>query len=456
MFLRTLVILCIACLGAAPPALAQWAIQNVDVGTSSGTSTSIGLTSGYPVISYFAAARNLRLATLDPQTKAWKLLNVDQGGEFSSLDVDAAGIVHVSYIDANARQIRYYRNNQGQGSIQIIDSETGSGGFSDFNSLRVDGNGVPRVSYYYLRSPDGSTSLDHLRYAQLTGSAWARTDADPTSGRGRYNSLALDIFGNPQIAYYEGNAKRLRIARRVAGVWSSQIVDSTAADPGRFNSIAVDLPTGFARISYVAATTQKVRYAAYNGATWTIEDVDGIGQVGSYDATSLRLDSNGNPHISYYNATAGALMYASKTGASWVVDTVDTQGDVGGYSSLVLDDQDRPVISYYDATNQALKIAYGPGYGDGDGDGVPDAFDVCPGNPDCNGNGIVDGLEGGILQGVGGTRLRDEPIFGCGSIGPFTGGGGGGSPPPLDLLFLLGPAAYLWHRRFRIVKARHT
>ena len=174
--------------------------------------------------------------------------------------------------------------------------------------------------------------------------------------------------------------------------------------------LAVDLPTGFARISYVAATTQKVRYAAYNGATWTIEDVDGIGQVGSYDATSLRLDSNGNPHISYYNATAGALMYASKTGASWVVDTVDTQGDVGGYSSLVLDDQDRPVISYYDATNQALKIAYGPGYGDGDGDGVPDAFDVCPGNPDCNGNGIVDGLEGGILQGVGGTRLRDERI----------------------------------------------
>src|SRR4029077_8256729 len=103
----------------------------------------------------------------------------------------------------------------------------------------------------------------------------------------------------------------------VAGVWSSQLVDSTVADPGRFNSIAIDPPTGLARISYVAATTQVVRYAAYNGTNWTIEDVAGIGQVGSYDATSLRLDSSGRPHISYYDATAGALMYASQTGAPW-------------------------------------------------------------------------------------------------------------------------------------------
>jgi hypothetical protein len=457
MFHRNLVILCMAWLGAAPnAALAQtWTIQNVDVGNQSGTSTSIGLTAGYPVISYFAAPRNLRYASLDPQTKAWKLADVDQGGEYSSLDVDAAGIVHVSYVDENTRQVRYYRNNQGLASIQIIDSETGSGGFASFNSLRVDGNGVPRVSYYYARSPDGSTNLDHVKYAQLVGSTWSRTDADPASGRGRYNSLALDVFGSPQIAYYDGTARRLRIARRnPLGVWSSQIVDSTASDPGRFNSIAVDLTNGLARISYIAATTQKVRYAAYNGTTWSIEDVDGVGLVGSNDATSLRLDSSGNPHISYYNAAAGALMYASKTGASWVVDTVDTQGDVGGYSSLVLDDQDRPIISYYDATNQALKIAYG-NYADTDSDGIPDTFDPFPNNPDANSNGIQDGLEGGVLQGVRGTRLPDEPIFGCGSIGPFPGGGSGG-PPPIDLLFMLAPAAYLVRRRFLLVRSRHT
>jgi len=246
--------------------------------------------------------------------------------------------------------------------------------------------------------------------------------------------------------------KRLRIARRnPLGVWSSQVVDSTASDPGRFNSIAVDPTNSLARISYVAATTLKVRYAAYNGATWSIEDVDGIGQVTGASTTSLRLDSSGNPHISYYNATAKVLLYASKNGGGpWAVDTVDTGGDVGGYSSLVLDDQDRPVISYYDATNQALKIAYG-GYPDDDGDGIPNTFDVCPSDPDCNGNGIVDGKEGGILQGAAVTRLKDEPIFGCGSIGPFTGGGSGGGAPPADLLFLLGPAAYLWLRR-RVVR----
>jgi len=451
MFLRIVTTLCIACLGAAPQAaLAQWAIQNVDVGTSSGTSTSIGLTGGYPVISYFAAPKNLRFASIDPQTMVWKLFNVDQESGHSSLQGDGLGVVHVCYLYENAQQLRYYRNDHGQGSIQVIDSETGAGGFTDFNSLQLDGN-IPSISYY-------DANLDKLKYAQLNGSVWNTTFADPNSGRGRYNSLALDILGNPQIAYYDGTAKRLRIARRgVTGVWTSQIVDSTAADPGRFNSIAVEQPTGLARISYIAGTTQKLRFAAYNGTTWAIEDVADVGEVGDYSTTSLRLDSNGNPHISYYNKIAGALMYASKTGGTWAVDTVDTQGDVGGYSSLILDNQDRPIISYYDATNKALKIAYGD-YGDQDGDGIPDDFETgtCRNNPDCNSNQIPDGLEGGILQGVGGTRLHDEPIFGCGSIGPFTGGGGGGSPPPADLLFLLGPAAYLAHRRFRPLRARHT
>jgi hypothetical protein len=118
---------------------------------------------------------------------------------------------------------------------------------------------------------------------------------------------------------------------------------------------------------------------------------------------------------------------------------VDNVGDVGGYSSLVLDALDRPVISYLDNTSQALKIAYGD-YPDQDSDGIPDVFDGCPSNPDCDGNGIVDGKEGAPKT----IRLKDEPIFGCGSL---SGGPPGGSPPPVDLLFLLAPAAYLLRRR---------
>ena len=428
-----------------------WAVQFVDVGSSSGTSTSLGLIQGYPVISYFGLPRNLKYAALNPQTKNWDLLRVDAGGEFTSLAVDGAGIVHVAYLDANTRQLKYWRNNQGQGSIQVIDSETGQGGMGFFNSIQVDASGAPRVSYYYLRAPDGSTNADRLKFASSNGSSWAPLFADPTFGRGRYNSLALDGSGNPQIAYFDGTARRLRLAKAIAGIWSTQLVDSVG-EPGWFNSIAL-APGGSAlpRISYIAASALQLRFAFFNGATWTFEDVAGIGAVVSFSVTSLRLDSSGNPHIAFYDAATSNLKYASRSGAGvWTVQTVDSVGDVGGYSSLRLDSQDRPIISYFDATSQALKIAYGD-YPDQDGDGIPDVFDSCPSNPDCNSNGVVDGREGGTTLGPGAvvSRLPDESIFGCGSLAAVYGNRPppGGGPPPLDLVVLLAPAAYLFRRR---------
>ncbi len=424
-----------------------WVIQFVDVGSSSGASTSLGLVQGFPVISYFGSSRNLKYASLNPKTRVWNLVRVAAGGEFTSLDADSSGIVHVGYLDADALQLKYWRLNQGQASIQLIDSESGQGGMGYYNSIRLDGQGTPHISYYYWRAPNGSTAADRLKYAELTGSGWSPVFVDSVVGRGRYNSLALDGSGNPQIAYYDAGRKVLRLASRVANIWTNQGVDSVG-NPGWFNSIALNAQ-GLARISYIAATSNELRYASFNGALWTFEDVAGIGSVQSFSVTSLALDSGGNPHISYYDAGTGSLMYASRSiGGTWATQVVDNSGDVGGYSSLKLDSQDRPIISYFDATTLALKIAYG-NYLDQDADGIPDPFDPCPTNPDCNSNGIVDGREGGVTAGAAGTnRLENEPIFGCGSLAGLYGNGPpGGGAPPADLLFLFAPAFYLLRKR---------
>jgi hypothetical protein len=86
---------------------------------------------------------------------------------------------------------------------------------------------------------------------------------------------------------------------------------------------------------------------------WTNQTVDSVGSVGEY--TSLALDSNGYPRISYHNNTA--MKYAAWNGTAWTNQTVDSVGDVGEFTSLALDSNGYPCISYRDVTNRDLKYA---------------------------------------------------------------------------------------------------
>jgi len=87
---------------------------------------------------------------------------------------------------------------------------------------------------------------------------------------------------------------------------------------------------------------------------WSFQPVDRAGK-GRY--SSVAMDSDGRPHVSYYNHEDDDLKYARWTGTSWAVETVDAAGDVGRYTSLALDAAGRPFISYYDNTHSALKLA---------------------------------------------------------------------------------------------------
>jgi hypothetical protein len=73
--------------------------------------------------------------------------------------------------------------------------------------------------------------------------------------------------------------------------------------------------------------------------------------------SSLALDSDNYPHISYYDNSNGDLKYAEWTGTIWSKEIVDPFGDVGMYSSLALDSDSHPHISYYDNSNGDLKYA---------------------------------------------------------------------------------------------------
>lgn len=84
--------------------------------------------------------------------------------------------------------------------------------------------------------------------------------------------------------------------------------------------------------------------ASLSSSEWYIYEVDSDGDVGF--STSIALDNNDNPHISYYDYSHSDLKYARWTGDNWSIQTVVSAGRVGTSNSVALDSSDSPCISY--------------------------------------------------------------------------------------------------------------
>jgi len=62
---------------------------------------------------------------------------------------------------------------------------------------------------------------------------------------------------------------------------------------------------------------------------WIIEKVDGSAPVDEGTRTSLALDPDGNPHISFVDESNEDLRYAVKYGETWFPETVFGSTEAG-------------------------------------------------------------------------------------------------------------------------------
>jgi len=169
------------------------------------------------------------------------------------------------------------------------------------NSIAISSDGIPHVCYR------------GLRYGRFEEEEW-NIEAIDSVGGGYFNSLKLDSNNYPHISYYDTLNTVLKYARWDDSEWQIEIVDNNG-DVGKYTSLDLDA-NDFPHISYYDETNGNLKYAYWDGIGWQIESIDSYRDVGLY--TSLALDANGHPHISYFDTSFGDLKYATKVEPTFV------------------------------------------------------------------------------------------------------------------------------------------
>ncbi|MBC8447726.1 MAG: carboxypeptidase regulatory-like domain-containing protein [Chloroflexi bacterium] len=327
-----------------------WHIEVVDSGTLYiGEYTSLALEGGYPHISYRDSYNDdLKHAYRD--AFGWHIETVDNEGDvglYASLALDGNGYPHISYYDVDNADLKYAYQDASGWHLKTVESEGYTGWYT---SLALDAGGYPHISYRYQATGDPTPSRG-LKYGYQDSAGWHFEKVDAEGNVGEYTSLALDADGYPHISYYDDINGNLKYAYQDAASWHIETVDDSGVIVGEYSSLALDA-SGYAHISYYDAwhdlysDNKDLKYAYQDGSGWHIETVDREGDVGL--CTSLALDGNGHPHISYYDsAPNGDLKYAYWNGSGWHIETVDSEGNAGLYTSLALNRNGYVHISYY-------------------------------------------------------------------------------------------------------------
>jgi hypothetical protein len=189
----------------------------------------------------------------------------------------------------------------------------------------------------------------------------------PAATVGFHASLVVGDDGLPVISYQDIDAGALKVAKcidRKCSAATTATIDNPTNVVGFYTSIAIGAD-GLPVISYQDDTAGDLKVAKCNdpacapgGETITI--VDSTGDVGEY--SSIAIGADGLPVIGYYDNTAKDLKVVKCNDAACApggetITFVDSTGVVGWDLSLAIGSDGFPVISYWDFTNKALKVA---------------------------------------------------------------------------------------------------
>jgi len=345
--------------------------------------------------------------------------STDNVGQWTSMVLDGSGYPVVSYYDATNQKLKVLHCNDvncagGDESITTPDSSTDNIGQATF--LRLDGSGNPMILYY------DATAIEHLKFmhcndpncaggnesitlptdqrswpvalmvdagnpvivyenlqsgylgvigcndADCAGDDETIAAVEDSSNRGAYADAVLDASGFPVVGFYSAtfppNSPEITHCVAAACAGTGDVVSNpTSGWYGYGISLAIDA-TGYPVASYGRGNGGGLELMHCNDANCTGggESFETIDAGVSITDTSMLL-VGGNPVVAYYDITNGVLKLLACNdpncaGGNDAVNIVDLEGNVGNYLSLAFDGTNNPVLAYYDATNQDLKVTH--------------------------------------------------------------------------------------------------
>jgi hypothetical protein len=241
-----------------------------------------------------------------------------------------------------------------------------------YTSVAIGIDGLPLISYY--QQTDTTVWVAHCGDPACTF-ADRFEDVMNVGTNGGYTSLAIGADGLPLISYYQhsnilgiywmAHCGDLYCTRHLATL--TELDTEHHLHIGRPTSVTIGADklglVSYWRVFYDGyadkyyAELKRAHcddLACTSATTWEVDtityDEEPTGVV--YDS-SVTIDAEGSPMISYYDATNGDLKVAQG-----ITNTLDSTGDVGLYTSVTIGTDGLPLISYYDVTNGDLKVAH--------------------------------------------------------------------------------------------------
>ncbi|MDR3491564.1 MAG: hypothetical protein P4M12_05900 [Gammaproteobacteria bacterium] len=322
---------------------------------------------GNPVIAYFDfTKKSLKMLTCgNANCNAGNTINTaDSGadvGRFPSLVLDSNGKPAVSYLDLTNGKLKVLRCGNATCSAGNAFASIGTNGVVGYySSLALDTSDNPMVSYYDRTNG----KLNMLRCGNATcTSGNTITVPDVTGNVGLYTSMKLDASGNPVVSYFDASNGDLKVLHCGSATCGPNTVVTADASPkvGQYTAIKLDA-LGYPVVTYWDETNGDLKLLHCGNsictANNTITSPYTTGNTG-WD-TSLALDAIGNPVISFFDFSTSVMKVMHCNNATCAgVNPVNTPDILSRRaSSIALDAMGNPVVASAGQSDQGLRIVH--------------------------------------------------------------------------------------------------